>query len=184
MTATPDPALVHAFLREAGGSLNQSEFTRLYEANSRAIFGYVIAVTGRRDVAEDLVQETFCRVLAERHAARIGSMDANEARRYLFRVATNLVRDRWRSRDDTPATAYTIIEASAEISPETILDIRNVLAQLKPRQRELLWLAYVEGMNHAEIARAMGLAHLSVRILLYRARNEAKLLLHPSRVSL
>jgi len=50
---------------------------------------------------------------------------------------------------------------------------------LKPRERELLWLAYVEGMNHAEIAGATGLRVLSVRLLLFRARKRAAGLLLP-----
>jgi RNA polymerase sigma-70 factor (ECF subfamily) len=59
--------------------------------------------------------------------------------------------------------------------------VRRALQHLKPRERELLWLAYVEGMSHAEIADATGLVRLSVRILLYRARNKAALLLSPGR---
>jgi RNA polymerase sigma-70 factor (ECF subfamily) len=42
---------------------------------------------------------------------------------------------------------------------------------LKPRQRALLWLAYVEGMRHAEIAEVLGLSALSIRPLLFRARR-------------
>ncbi len=53
------------------------------------------------------------------------------------------------------------------------------LRQLKPRERELLWLAYVEGMNHDEIAAATGLRPLSIRILLFRARRKAAQLLAP-----
>jgi RNA polymerase sigma-70 factor, ECF subfamily len=49
-----------------------------------------------------------------------------------------------------------------------------MLEHLKPKERELLWLAYVEGMDHAEIAAATGLGRLSVRTLLFRARNKAK----------
>lgn len=185
MTATPDPALLHAFADTFTGPLGETEFVRLYEANSRAIFGYVLATTGRRDVAEDVVQEIFCRVLAEKHAARLTAMEANEARRYLFRVASNLLRDRWRGGEDTPSPELddTLTGANYETNLDTGVHVRAVLAQLKPRQRELLWLAYVEGMDHAEIAEATGLARLSIRILLFRARNEAKTLLNATRTS-
>jgi RNA polymerase sigma-70 factor, ECF subfamily len=53
------------------------------------------------------------------------------------------------------------------------MDVRAAMRALKPRERELLWLAYVEGMNHAEIAAATGLRTLSVRMLLFRARGKA-----------
>jgi RNA polymerase sigma-70 factor (ECF subfamily) len=56
------------------------------------------------------------------------------------------------------------------------------MRHLKPRERELLWLAYVEGMSHAEIATATGLGAMSIRILLYRARQKASQLLRPERI--
>jgi RNA polymerase sigma-70 factor (ECF subfamily) len=62
---------------------------------------------------------------------------------------------------------------------ESRLDVRATLRQLKPRERELLWLAYVEGMNHEEIAAATGLGVLSIKILLFRARRKAAQLLKP-----
>jgi len=58
------------------------------------------------------------------------------------------------------------------------------MRKLRPRERELLWLAYVEGMSHAEIAAATGLGAMSVRILLYRARQKASAFLSPQRIKL
>ena len=55
-----------------------------------------------------------------------------------------------------------------------------MLSALKPMERQLLWLAYVEGLDHAEIASATGLNRLSVRTLLFRARNKAKQFLAPT----
>ena len=57
------------------------------------------------------------------------------------------------------------------------IDVRRSMDLLKPRERELLWLAYVEGMSHAEIAAATGLGAMSVRLLLFRARRRAAALL-------
>ena len=51
-------------------------------------------------------------------------------------------------------------------------DLGRALAQLKPRERELLWLAYVEGSSHKEIAEMVGLRSGSVRLLLFRARHK------------
>jgi RNA polymerase sigma-70 factor (ECF subfamily) len=60
--------------------------------------------------------------------------------------------------------------------------VQAAMRHLKPRERELLWLAYVEGMSHAEIAAATGLGAMSIRILLYRARQKASQLLRPERI--
>jgi RNA polymerase sigma-70 factor (ECF subfamily) len=160
--------------------LNELAFQRLYDANATSIHGYLLAVSARRDVADDLLQETFCRLLL--HPKSVAHLDALELRRYLFRIATNLLRDRWRSGDTTPFADPP--EPSTHPSLDNSLDIHAMLQTLKPRERELLWLAYVEGMDHAEISSATGLNRLSVRTLLFRARNKAKQFLTPGRAQL
>jgi RNA polymerase sigma-70 factor (ECF subfamily) len=160
--------------------LSELAFQRLYNANATSIHSYLLAVSSRRDVADDLLQETFCRLLL--HPDTAARLDALELRRYLFRIATNLLRDRYRSGDTTPFADPP--EPSTHPSLDNTLDIHAMLQTLKPRERELLWLAYVEGMDHAEISSATGLNRLSVRTLLFRARNKAKQFLTPGRASL
>ncbi len=55
-------------------------------------------------------------------------------------------------------------------APES--DIGKVFDKLKTQERALLWLAYVEGHDHTEIAAMLGLKSLSVRVLLFRARRK------------
>jgi RNA polymerase sigma-70 factor (ECF subfamily) len=50
-------------------------------------------------------------------------------------------------------------------------DMTRAFRQLKPEHRSLLWLAYVEGFDHREIAAARGVQEKSVRVLLFRARQ-------------
>lgn len=167
-----------SWTHEDDAAMGEEEFRALYEATSRPILSYLTGVTGRRDVAEDVLQETYCRFLVRQP----GAMGEDETRRYLFRIATNLLRDRWRRGED---------KAAAEIADEGLLpdgsaqdlnmqiDVRRAMRALKPRERELLWLAYVEGMSHAEIAESTGLGAMSVRLLLFRARRRAAALLRP-----
>jgi RNA polymerase sigma-70 factor (ECF subfamily) len=164
--------------------LSELAFQRLYDANATSIHSYLLAVSARRDVADDLLQETFCRLLL--HPKTTAHLDTLELRRYLFRIATNLLRDRYRSGDATPFAdpPEPTTHPSPDSSLANTLDIRSMLQHLKPRERELLWLAYVEGMDHAEISAATGLNRLSVRTLLFRARNKAKQFLTPGRASL
>jgi RNA polymerase sigma-70 factor, ECF subfamily len=172
-------ALVRALecepVRPSVAPMSELEFQRLYDATAGPIYGYLAAVTGRRDVADDLLQETFCRLLVHGKSG----MDAQEIRRYLFRIATNLLRDRWRSGEGKPFPE----PADAGEMPhlDNSIDIQTMLRHLKPRERELLWLAYVEGMDHAEIATATGLGRLSVKTLLFRARHKARQFLSPGR---
>jgi RNA polymerase sigma-70 factor, ECF subfamily len=157
----------------APATMTESEFQRIYAATSGPILGYLAAVTGRREAADDLLQETYCRLLAQGKAG----MNAEETRRYLFRIASNLLRDRWRSGEGKPFDEPEEAGASADL--DTGIDVRAMLAHLKAKERTLLWLAYVEGMDHAEIAAATGLGRLSVRTLLMRARRKAKRFLEP-----
>ncbi|HEX8765587.1 MAG TPA: RNA polymerase sigma factor, partial [Candidatus Acidoferrum sp.] len=132
------------------------------------LWAYLLRVSGRRDVADDLLQESFCRFLA----AELPEMDAAESKNYLYKIATNLLHDRWRRREvsDTVSTAATAEDR--EDDPEARTDVRRALEQLKPRERQLLWLAHVEGFDHREIARLTGLKVPSIRVLLFRARRE------------
>ena len=50
--------------------------------------------------------------------------------------------------------------------------MRQAFQRLKPRERQLLWLAYVEGSSHKEIADCTGLRAGSIRLLLFRARRK------------
>jgi RNA polymerase sigma-70 factor, ECF subfamily len=164
------PALEGA--ERAAAPVSELDFQRVYDATSRSILGYLVASTGRRDVADDLLQETYCRLLVHHGAVAAAGLDDPGLRRYLFRIATNLLRDRWRAGHDRPYAEPA--EAGTASDLDTPIDVRAMLEHLKPKERELLWLAYVEGMDHAEIAAATGLGRLSVRTLLFRARSKAR----------
>jgi RNA polymerase sigma-70 factor, ECF subfamily len=164
-----------AIFRSAEGTaaMDEQRFQSLYEATARPIHAYLVGVTGNKDVADDVLQETYFRFLS-RHPA---GMPADESRPYLFRIATNLLRDRWRARQETQWPED--FDAGHSCDVDTQLDVQRVMKSLKPRERELLWLAYVEGMTHAEIAATIGLTALSIRPLLFRARRKAASLLRP-----
>jgi DNA-directed RNA polymerase specialized sigma24 family protein len=74
-----------------------------------------------------------------------------------------------RGRRVTPAIARHIQACPA---CSEILLVGTFLRRLKPRERQILWLAYVDGACHKEIAQAMGLRAGSVRPLLLRARHK------------
>jgi RNA polymerase sigma-70 factor (ECF subfamily) len=51
------------------------------------------------------------------------------------------------------------------------VDLSRAMARLKPRERELLWLAYAQGSSHQEIAATLRLKTSSIKALLFRARQ-------------
>ena len=163
-------------------ALDEDAFQAIYDLTARPLWSYLLRVGGRRDLADDLLQETYCRFLA-RSPRNKQAMSEAETRSYLFRIATNLLRDRWRRGDDAVGDGIED-ELVGEISSREpdqpgCVDVRRAMQKLKPRERQLLWLAYVEGMSHEEIAGATGLSSLSIRLLLFRARRRASALLRP-----
>lgn len=147
-------------------SVNQDAFRAFYSRTNRSLWAYLLRISRHPDVADDLLQESYCRFLA----ATLPEMDAAESRSYLFRIATNLLRDRWRRKEVQDIANPT--NQSCEADPETRTDVRRAFEQLNPRERQLLWLAHVEGFDHREIARITGLKVTSIRVLLFRARGE------------
>lgn len=149
-------------------NMDEAAFGAFYAETARPLFGYLLRVSGNRALAEDLMQESYCRLLS----ADLPAMSRSENRRYLFRIATNLLHDRWRKHKED-ALPDNVLEMASEASAhDSKLEMRRAFEQLKPRERELLWLAYVEGSNHNEIADYTGLRTSSIRMLLFRARQK------------
>jgi RNA polymerase sigma-70 factor (ECF subfamily) len=160
----------------AWSNMDSDAFAAFYERSARQLWAYLARVSGDAALADDLLQESYIRFLAA-DAPRPGDVDGEvAARRYLFRIATNLMRDHWRkpratALEDVPEDVFRVPDASAQIDTRAILG--PALLELKPRERQLLWLAYAEGYSHREIAGITGLASASVRLLLFRARRKA-----------
>jgi RNA polymerase sigma-70 factor (ECF subfamily) len=155
-------------------TMDSDAFAGFYERSARPLWAYVARVSGDPALADDLMQESFVRFLS---AARPPRMEDGEvaSRRYLFRIATNLLRDHWRrprstSIDEIPEELFAISSDSTQ--SDSLAMLTPAMARMKPRERQLLWLAHAEGYSHHEIAEVTGLASASIRLLLFRARRK------------
>jgi RNA polymerase sigma-70 factor (ECF subfamily) len=163
--------------------MNEEAFRVFYEQTARPVWLYLARMTGDDRLADDLLQEAYYRFLRAK-----ASFDSDEHRRnYLFRVATNLVRDhRRRARPERPASDDTLQDTHAACASDLAdraarhIDLTRALSRLKPRERSLLWLAYAQGCSHAEIASSLGLRTASLKALLFRARRRLLRLLRPA----
>ena len=147
--------------------MDEAAFRAFYAQTAGPLFGYLLRVTGQRELSEDVLQEAYYRFLSH----DLPVMDAAQSKSYLFRTAGNLLRDRWRKPKEEPLPEDAWQMASTVPHPEGKMQVRQAFQQLKPRERQLLWLAYVEGSNHKEIADCTGLRTGSIRLLLFRARR-------------
>jgi RNA polymerase sigma-70 factor (ECF subfamily) len=160
--------------------MDEESFRAFYERTARPVWAYLTRMTGDPQLSDDLLQETYYRFLRTERAY------ASEAHRrnYLFRIATNLIRDgRRRPRiaqvhvpeEDGPGA----LRANGDVAERALgrTDLARAMARLKPRERDLLWLAYALGSSHQEIAASLGLKPASIKLLLFRARHKLATLL-------
>ena len=152
--------------------MDEEALRAFYERTARPLWAYLSRITGDRQVCDDLLQETYYRFL------RAGAVPDNEAHRrnYLFRIAANLVKDARRRRHIETAPEVEPADAAdphADVAGgvQRRTDLARGLSQLKPRERDLLWLAYANGSSHREIAETLGVKTGSVKLLLFRARR-------------
>lgn len=166
-------------------AMDEDAFRALYDRTARPLWAYLARLAGDRQVADDLLQETYYRFL------RAGPGPDVEAHRrhLLFAIATNLVRDRRRRRvvrghEVTVADGHVSRDSDATTARvEQRTDLARAMTRLRPRERTLLWLAYAQGSTHREIAEVLGLRPGSIKPLLFRARRRlATLLGHVPRV--
>jgi RNA polymerase sigma-70 factor (ECF subfamily) len=150
--------------------LAEREFLDLYRLHGRALWGYLYRLTGNAADADDLLQDSFCRLLATPFATR----DDAQLRAYLFRIASNASIDHWRrtGRIDRHAASAPDPPIDTTDGAALRLDMARTFRDLKPQERVLLWLAHVEGTEHREIAQTLGLKAASVPVLLFRARRK------------
>ena len=169
-------------------AMDSDAFAGFYQRSARSLWAYLARVSGDPSLADDLMQETFVRYLCASLPVSLAGDGEVAARRYLFRIATNLLRDHWRrprstSIEDLPEEFFAAPASSAQAASQAILG--PALAEMRPRDRQLLWLAHAEGYTHREIAEVTGLATTSIRLLLFRARHKiARLLKNQNRPAL
>ena len=150
--------------------LNDQAFGQFYQRHARAVWTYAYRVTNNAADADDIVQEAFLRLFTSDLTT-----DEEGLRRYVFRVAGNLIADRWRKR--LRAERHESSPAQSQDPEPRDIDVARIFSELKPRERALLWLAYVECDSHADIAIALRLERASVKVMLSRARARLKHLL-------
>ncbi len=149
--------------------MDETIFEEIYEQTARPLWAYVSRISGNPTAADDILQETYLRFLNSPPRQN----DLKEAKPYLYKIATNLVYDRFRKMK-REGGAGNLLPEKSEMMIENFreeLEMTQVFSRLKEQERALLWLAYVEGYEHREIARILKLNAMSIRVLLFRARR-------------
>jgi RNA polymerase sigma-70 factor (ECF subfamily) len=150
----------------------------------RQVYRFAYRMLGRREEAEDVVQEALLRL------ARNGSAvtDGESTRRWLFVVARNLCLDRLRRHARRRETLTEDVDrlgalernpAEAAAGRERAACIAAAIAELTPELREAIILREYEAMNYEQIADVTGCPLGTIKSRIARAREALRRRLEP-----
>ncbi len=152
-----------------------ARFDALYRATASDVFAYVMTLVRDRASAEDVTAQAF-----ERAYRRRSSFDPKRGtqRAWLFGIARNAALDELRSRKRTVALLADPEDPAAEAGGAAGADddaavrratVRAALAQLDPRERELIALKFHAGLSNGEIAKVLGISPANAGTRVHRA---------------
>ena len=174
---------VEASLIERCRRGDAAAFEEVYRTHSSRLYGLILRMVGNPTDAEDLLQEVFLAA----HRKLDGFRGDSALGTWLYRLATNHVLDHLRSRaartgqvtdafDEDPVLPD---PGSRAIAERTVahLDLERALAQLPPGCRAAFLLHDVEGLEHREVADALGIAEGTSKSQVHKARLRLRALL-------
>jgi RNA polymerase sigma-70 factor (ECF subfamily) len=145
----------------------------LFKRDYPKLAGWVRHLVDDDEVAHEIASEAFVRLLSR-------SIELDSPARYLYVIATNLVRDHWR-KTRRERRAIGDVTAAAAVEPVSYptqdVDVRHLIASLPPRLREPFLLHYYGGCGIREIARLLRRPEGTVKADLFAARAKLRAVL-------
>jgi RNA polymerase sigma-70 factor (ECF subfamily) len=140
----------------------------LYDELSVRLRGYAVSLSHNRETADDLVQETFIRVMA--HLSLLDQLNRHQRKAWVFRTLKNLFLDEVRSRNRRDVLAWDLLQ-DALLSTGFWTDHLpfDIFEETPERDRSLLRQRYQLGMTSVEIARGMRIRQAAVRSRIHAA---------------
>ena len=123
------------------------QIQRFYEAHRQELYTYAVSLTGRRDLAEDVVHMAFCNLLHRRREPR-------ELRPYVFRCIRNAAVDELRRQERVLPRDSIFTRVNGRGNASERAAIEDALAGLNEDEREAIVLKVYDGMTFKEVAAA------------------------------
>ena len=163
---------------------DRNAFGELVRRHGDSLLGYLVHMTGDREQAEDLFQETFKRVHEKSHTFKGSSFKS-----WLFKIATNVTYDGFRKKqraksrgikvnfntensDNLVSTApadNSFNPSVATAKAEQVEQVRKAVESLPDRQKAALVLTYYQQLSYREVALALDCSVGTVKTQMYRA---------------
>jgi RNA polymerase sigma factor (sigma-70 family) len=158
--------------------MRSDTFERMFDEHAERLFSFLAYRTGSRTLAEDLLSETFERVLSSRQ--RFDPRRGSE-RRWLYTIALNLLRDNARRRtleeralQHVGAGAPLAQSDSGLAAVEHRDELQRALALLNDEEREAIALRFGADLKLRDVARVLGEGESAVEGRIYRALGKLR----------
>lgn len=154
-------------------SLSMDVYSQFYSDNKDRLYAYLLRMTGERQLAVDLVQDSFLRYLR-----RYGGQDGVN-RSLLYTIARNAALDAIRQRKTVQGEADDC-EAPGDnpeqqvIHRQAVTRMLEAIDQLAPQDRELVSLVATADLAYREIARILNISEANVKVRVHRARMKLR----------
>jgi RNA polymerase sigma-70 factor, ECF subfamily len=154
---------------------NQRKLAKMYNNYADDIYRYLYAHGGDKELAEDLMADTFMRALKN-----IETFDFKQPRAWLYTIARNLLRDHWKKKStlslnedleivDESDSVEEIVEKSLRANR-----LKSALDKLPSKESEVIKLRFVQNLSAKEVALVLNISAENVRIIQHRALKKMK----------
>lgn len=140
-------------------------FDAFYRENAPRLQVFLRQITGNRQAAEDIMQETFTQIWSRPNGFQ---PERGTLRAYLYGIGRKRAADWWRKQGDSDLATG---DQGSISQTETVSIVGDAFRRLAEEQRALLWLREVEGQSYAELAVILEIPVGTVRSRLFAARE-------------
>lgn len=149
-----------------------NDYGLFYKENKDRLYAYLLRMTRDRQLALDLVQESFVRYLK-----RYGRHEFNKA--LLYTIGRNAALDVFRRKAATGVDTETYQDLGADpeqqiIDQEKFNQMMSAIAKLAPLDRELISLVATTDLTYQEIGRVLKISEANVKVRIHRARTKLR----------
>lgn len=161
---------------------DRQAFIKLYESSHSSLMSYGMKICAREELTRDCIHEVFLNLWEK----RIKYDDVKDIRPYLFKCLRNVLIDHLKENPNNTKSNYEITrngqpyknENFFNLSPEDVIINREIeeeskskihlfIQQLSPRQKEIFYLKFYDGLSYQEIAETTGIKYQSVRNIIF-----------------
>jgi RNA polymerase sigma-70 factor (ECF subfamily) len=175
----PKPTELEGLLSAVAAG-DREAFAALYRATSAKLYGVALRILRRRDLADEVIQETYVRIWNS-----AGTFDAARASpiTWMVTIARNRALDEVRRRtplaiDTTPealdvADEGVLASQHVELASE-LARLRACLEGLEPEKRDIVRLAYLDGLSREELGARLGHPPGTIKTWPHRSLKQLK----------